>query len=71
MSPSSVGAIVGELVGAVIDAASRVDDERREVIAAELVELTARVRRLAPLGQAVADAAARRRTELADSEDGS
>lgn len=71
MSPSSVGAIVGELVGAVIDAASRVDDERREVIAAELVELTARVRRLAPLGQAVADAAARRRAELADPEDGS
>lgn len=71
MSPSSVGAIVGELVGVIIDAASRVDDERREVIAAELVELTARVRRLAPLGQAVADAAARRRAELSDSEDGS
>lgn len=70
MSPSSVGAIVGELVGVIIDATSRVDDERREVIAAELVELTARVRRLAPLGQAVADAAARRRAELADSEDG-
>lgn len=71
MSPSSVGVIVGELVGVIIDAASRVDDERREVIAAELLELTARVRRLAPLGQAVADAAARRRTELADPEDGS
>lgn len=71
MSPSSVGVIVGELVGVIIDAASRVDDERREVIAAELVELTARVRRLAPLGQAVADAAARRRAELTDSEDGS
>lgn len=71
MSPSSVGAIVGELVGVIIDAASRVDDERREVIAAELLELTARVRRLAPLGQAVADAAARRRAELTDPEDGS
>lgn len=71
MSPSSVGAIVAELVGVVIDAVTRVDDDRREVIAAELVELTARVRRLAPLGQAVADAAARRRAELSDSEDGS
>lgn len=70
MSPSSVGVIVGELVGVIIDAASRVDDERREVIAAELLELTARVRRLAPLGQAVSEAAARRRAELADSEDG-
>jgi hypothetical protein len=71
MSPSSVGAIVAELVGVVVDAVTRVDDDRREVIAAELVELTARVRRLAPLGQAVADAAARRRAELSDSEDGS
>lgn len=71
MSPSSVGAIVAELVGVVVDAVTRVDDDRREVIAAELVELTARVRRLAPLGQAVADAAARRRAELMDSEDGS
>jgi hypothetical protein len=71
MSPSSVGSIVAELVGVVVDAVTRVDDDRREVIAAELVELTARVRRLAPLGQAVADAAARRRAELSDSEDGS
>ena len=71
MSPSSVGAIVAELVGVVVDAVTRVDDDRREVIAAELVELTARVRRLAPLGQAVADAAARRRAELSDPEDGS
>lgn len=71
MSPSSVGAIVAELVGVVIDAVTRVDDDRREVIAAELLELTARVRRLAPLGQAVADAAARRRAELTDPEDGS
>lgn len=70
MSPSSVGAVLGELIAVVIDATTRVDSERREVIAAELRELSARVRRLAPLGQAVADAAEARRAELRGEEDG-
>jgi len=71
VTPSAVAAVVGELVAVVIDAATRADGERLEVIAAELTELTARVRRLTPLGQSVADAAERRRLELRDSEDGS
>jgi hypothetical protein len=71
MSPANVGAILGELIAVVVDAAGRVDAERRELIAAELAELSARVRRLAPLSSAIAEAAARRRAQLADPEDGS
>jgi hypothetical protein len=68
MSPANVGAILGELIAVVVDAAGRVD---AELIAAELAELSARVRRLAPLSSAIAEAAARRRAQLADPEDGS
>lgn len=69
MTPQTIGAVLGELVGVVIDAIGRSDEQRREVILAELAELVARVRRLAPLGSAVHAAAERRRAELTD-EDG-
>lgn len=69
MTPQTIGAVLGELVGVVIDAIGRSDEQRREVILAELAELVARVRRLAPLGAAVHAAAERRRAELTD-EDG-
>lgn len=70
MTPHTVGAVLGELIGVVVDAVSRSDEHRREVIVAELTELVARVRRLAPLGSAVHTAAERRRAELRE-EDGS
>lgn len=63
MSPT-IGALVAELVGVILDVIGRANLEQRDAIARELEGVLARVRRLAPLSAAIHDAAEARRREL-------
>jgi hypothetical protein len=65
----SLGTVLGELVVAVVDAATRADAERQAVLARELADVLARVRRLTPLAASIDEAVRRRAEELSKPEE--
>jgi translation initiation factor 2B subunit (eIF-2B alpha/beta/delta family) len=65
---SALGAALGELVIAVVDATARADAERQAVLVRELEDVAARVRRLTPLATSIEDAVRRRAEELRDTD---
>lgn len=63
---ASLVQLVADLLPVVVDVATRASDTQRAALAAELVDVRERARRLVPLSTSIHDAAARRAEELAE-----
>ena len=59
--------LVADLLPVVVDVATRASDTQRAALAAELVDLRERARRIVPLSSSIHDAVARRAEELSPS----
>jgi hypothetical protein len=63
----SLGPVLAQVVGTIVEVATRANDHQAQAIAQDLAELDARARRIVPLSTSIHEAVARRAGELSPS----